>query len=318
MNKNSTLLSAIGFILLWNSGFIGAEFGLPYTGPFTLVFWRYLALTIVIAAFLMVRKKLRWVGWKRAGMNMLVGFLAHGVWLTCVLFALNNNVPAGIVALVVGLQPLTTGAFAWTVTGERTNHYQWMGLILGFIGVCVSVGFRIDFSDFQSIFSYLIPLGSVVGITVASLLQRKMDIERDAKKLPLDQTLFYQSFATTVALALPAMLMEGLKTQWHPVFIGTMIWLILAVSLGAYTLMWILIDRLEATRVASLFYLGPPVTMIMAWLAFGDTVTQTDFLGLGIVFLGVLLTQLNESKKKSVKAGFRMLKVLKQNRHSWH
>lgn len=288
--KKSTILLIIGFVLLWNSGFIGAEYALSYTGPFTLIFLRYLAVTILIALYLVIRKRLKWVGFRVASINMLIGFLAHGVWLTCVLLALDNKVPAGIVALIVALQPLATGALSSYVTKEDTNSYQWWGLILGFIGVVITVAFRIDFSNSSSIFGYLIPFGSVIGITIAILIQRRMEINNEKGKLPLDQTLFYQSFATMLALALPAIFVENLATEWMPKFTLAMIWLVLAVSLGAYILMWRLIKRLDATRVASLFYLGPPITMFMAWLAFGDTIMIMDVVGLGVVFFGVLLT----------------------------
>ncbi len=300
MNR-SILISAIGFVFLWNSGFIGAEYGLPYTGPFTLVFWRYLALTIVMLLYLLVRKRFRWVGWRVAGLNMLIGVLAHGVWLTCVLLALDAQVPAGIVALVVALQPLTTGALSGLVTGERTHFLQWVGLILGFLGVAITVSYRIDFGSYESIFGYLIPLGSVLGITAASLIQRQMEIFTETSKLPVDLTLFYQSLATALVLLLPAAFLENLSVQWEPEFIYTMIWLILAVSMGAYALMWCLIERLDATSVASLFYLGPPVTMIMAWVAFGDVVQLMDIIGLLVIFSGIVLTQLwrrNQVKKE--------------------
>ena len=296
--KINTLVLATGFVLLWNSGFIGAEYGLPFAGPFALLFWRYLALTLVIFLYLLARERLRWVGWKGAGLNMLIGVLAHGVWLTCVLLALDNEVPAGIVALVVALQPLATGALSGLVTGERTNIYQWLGLILGFVGVMLTVVARMDFGSYDSIFGYLIPLGSVIGITVASLIQRRIELKKgpETHKLPLDLTLFYQSLATTLALALPAIFIEELSTQWAPEFIYAMIWLIIPVSLGAYGLMWMLIERIDATRVASLFYLGPPVTMFMAWVAFGDQVQMMDVIGITVVFAGVLLTQLNIKK----------------------
>ncbi len=177
MIKKDTLLIAAGFVLLWNSGFIGAEYGLPYAGPFTLLFWRYLA-----------------------------------------------------------------------------------------------------------------PLGSVIGITVATLLQRRMELKKERLTLAVDQALFYQSLATMLALALPAIFIEKLSTQWKPEFIYAMIWLVLAVSLGAYGLMWLLIERINATRVAGLFYLGPPVTMFMAWIAFGDQIRVMDVVGLVVVFAGVSLT----------------------------
>lgn len=290
MNKKSFTL-ATGFVLLWNSGFIGAEYGLPYTEPFTLLFWRYLTLTVLVLVYLLVRDRFRWVGWKAAGMNMLIGVLAHGVWLACVLLALDNEIPAGIVAMVVALQPLATGALSGSVTGERTHFLQWIGLSLGFAGVVLSVAFRIDFDSYTSVFGYLIPLGSVISITLATLLQRRMELMRSALELPVDLTLFYQCLATMVACAWPALFVEQLSTYWEPTFIVTMIWLVLAVSLGAYSLMWLLIKRLSATRLASLFYLGAPLTMLMAWVAFGDQVQIMDIVGLAVVFTGVILSQ---------------------------
>lgn len=287
----TTILLATGFVLLWNSGFIGAEYGLPYAGPFTLLFWRHLFLTLVIVAYLWVTNRFRLVGWSAAGLNMLVGVLAHGLWLTCVLLALAAEVPAGIVALVVALQPLATGALSGVVTGERTHFFQWMGLVLGFAGVVLTISFRVDLGSYTSIFGYLIPLGSVIGITVASLIQRRLELKKGTYKLSIDLALFYQALATTLALALPAIFIEDLDTQWKPDFIYAMTWLVLGVSLTGYGLMWVLLERMNATRVASLFYLGPPVTMAMGWAAFGDEIQIMDVAGVMVVFVGVALTQ---------------------------
>lgn len=290
MNKH-TLALATGFVILWNSGFVSAEYGLPYVGPFTLLFWRYLALTLIIGGYLRIRNRFRWVRWPIAAPHMLIGVLAHGLWLTGVLLALNNGVPAGIVALLVALQPMATGALAGLVTGERTCYYQWLGLFFGFLGVLFTVLSRIDFSSYTSVVGYLLPLGSALSMTAASLIQRRMEIYTHTSKLPVDLELFYQSLATTLVVTLPAIFVEQLAVQWEPVFIYTMAWLVLAVSLGSYALMWLLIEQLNATRVASLFYLGPPVTMLMAWAVFGDTVQLMDIIGLVIVFIGVVITQ---------------------------
>jgi len=289
--RKRTLLLAVGFVLLWNSGFIGAEYGLPYTGVFTFLFWRYLALTFLIYFYLRITNRFRWVESSVMAPHMIVGILAHGVWLSCVLLSLEYDVPAGIIALVVALQPMATGAFSGRVVGEPTPVNRWVGLIIGFGGVAISVLSRIDFSNPASVFGYFIPLGSVIAITAASLIQRKMQVSKTSYKLPVDLALFYQSLATTVALALPAILIEHLHTEWNPEFIATMLWLILGVSLGAYALMWLLIERIDATRVASLFYFGPPVTMLMAWIAFGDTLRLTDIIGLAVVFVGVFFAQ---------------------------
>lgn len=290
--KNFWLIT--GFIIFWNSGFIGAEYGLPYTGVFTLMFYRYLSLTLLIFFYLYVTNILIWVGWRYARQQMLIGILAHGVWLSCVLIAIDYGVPAGIVALVVALQPLTTGAFSGVVVGEPTSWNQWLGLVIGFSGVAVPVVSRVNFHDPSQVFAWFIPLGSVIAITAASLFQRKINLRKDHPRIPLSLSLFYQSLATTAAIAVPAVVGEKLSVEWNPVFVSSLIWLVVGVSLGAYALMWILIDRINATKVASLFYLGPPVTMLMAWVAFNDTVKVTDLTGLSLVFLGVFLTYLRK------------------------
>jgi drug/metabolite transporter (DMT)-like permease len=290
---------ALAFVLLWNSGFIGAEYGLPYAGPFTLLFWRYLALTTVLLLYLLFRGRALWRGLPAAAHASFVGVLAHGVWLGCVLVALARGVPAGIVALVVALQPLTTGAFSGLAVGERTNRYQWLGLVMGFCGVAISIGARLESDDTASAFGYLVPFGSVVAITAASLLQRRQ--ETTGRTLPLDVTLYYQSLATTIAFAVPALFVERLATEWTVPFLATMAWLILAVSLGAYGLMWLLLARIDATRVASLFYFGPPVTMVMAWIAFGDVLWITDVIGLAVAAFGVLLVNVRRTPPRAAR-----------------
>jgi len=277
------------FVFLWNSGFIGAEYGLPFTGPWTLLFYRYCALAGLLGLWLALSGRFSWPGGRLVGQMALVGVLAHGVWLTCVLLALDMNVPAGIVALVTALQPLLTGALSGLVLGERTDARQWIGLLLGFGGVVIAVGARLSQDAATPTIGFLLPFGSVVGITIASLMQRRWAREGMPDSQPLDITLFYQSLATALALLLPAWWIEGFAVEWTAPFIGTMAWLIVAVSLGAYWTMWRLLERDEATRIASLFYLSPPVTMLMAWLAFGDGLILTDVLGLVVAGAGVML-----------------------------
>lgn len=277
------------FVLLWNSGFIAAEYGLPYAGPWTLLFWRYLVLTAVLGGWLSIRGRLRWIGRAEAAHAAAVGVLAHGVWLSCVLVAIDLAVPAGIVALVTALQPLLTGALSGPVLGEHTDRRQWVGLLLGFAGVVIAVTARMTGGGDVSPWAYVLPFGSVIAITVASLMQRRRELGQKRGEVGQDVSLFYQSSATAVALLLPAMFLESFATQWTAPFLATMAWLIFAVSLGAYWAMWRLLARADATRVASLFYLSPPVTMLMAWAVFGDQLIATDLAGLVVAAAGVAL-----------------------------
>lgn len=277
------------FVFLWNSGFIGAKYGLPSAGPYTLLLWRYAALTALLGLWLVLTRRWTWPGRRLVGRTALIGVLAHGVWLTCVLLALDMSVPAGVVALITALQPLLTGALSGMVLGERTSIRQWFGLILGFCGVAIAVGARLSQEATTPMLGYLLPFGSVAAITVASLLERRWIREHIHKRLPLDIKLFYQAGATVLFLLIPAWRLEAFATEWTATFLGTMAWLVIAVSLGAYWAMWRLLACREAIHVASLFYLSPPVTMFMAWLAFGDVLLASDLLGLAVAGAGVAL-----------------------------
>ena len=296
--KTSIWFSAVGFILLWNSGFIGAEYALPYTDPLTLLFWRYWLLALILFLYLLLCRRLEWPGVNSVLTAFVIGILAHGTWLGCVMFSLQYGVPAGIVALVVALQPMATGALSGLVVGEHTPLVRWAGLLIGLVGVMVAVLARTELSDTESVLAYFIPFGSVAAITTASLIQRRLQVQRHAYSLAVDLGLFYQSLGTALAVTIPAFLFEGLVTEWTPMFTGALLWLILGVSLMAYAFMWLLIARIDATRVASLFYFGPPVTMLMAWAAFGDHLLTTDFVGLGVIAVGVVMTQMKLNKKQ--------------------
>ncbi|MFO7963109.1 MAG: DMT family transporter [Desulfobacterales bacterium] len=290
--QNHIWFLSVGFILLWNSGFIGAEYALPYTEPLTLLFWRYWLLAFILFAYLVLRRRLEWPGLNAVLIALLVGILAHGIWLGCVFFSLQYGVPAGIVAMVVALQPMTTGALSGLVVGERTPLARWAGLLIGLAGVMIAVLARTELTDVGSVFAYFIPFGSVAAITGASLIQRRLQVQRHDYRLAVDLGLFYQCLGTALAVTIPAFYFEHLATEWKPLFVGALLWLILGVSLMAYALMWLLIERIDATRVASLFYFGPPVTMLMAWAAFGDRLLATDLVGLGVIAAGVAITQM--------------------------
>jgi len=288
LRQSSTLL-IIGFVLLWNSGFIGAEFGLDYAGVYTLLAWRYWLLVGLLGIYLALRGQLRWPGTRATGLTALVGLFAHGVWLSCVMVSLEMGIPAGIVALVVALQPMTVAALSGRATGEPTAPASWIGLVVGFLGVLIAVMARARLDDTVSPLLYLVPFGAVIAFTVASLLQRWIEVHSPADHVPVGLALFYQALATAVVATIPALWLEGMSAHWTPEFIAIQAWLVIAVSLGAYALMWQLIERMDATRVASLFYLGPPVTMLMAWIAFGDTLQTSDVIGLAVTAAGVVL-----------------------------
>lgn len=276
-----------GFVVLWSSGFIGAKYGLPYAETFTLHFWRYALLTGLMGVALALRGGLVRPGRAELTRVAVVGVLAHAVWLSAAVLPLELGVPAGTVAVVTALQPMLTGALAGPVLGERVPLRQWGGLLLGFVGVAVIVGPHVVLSPQGA--PYLIPFVAPLAMTAANLYQRAAAYSAQPARLGVVEQLFLQCAVSALALAPLGAARSSLAVDWQPAFLLALAWLAVVVSLGAYALMWLLLRHARATRVASLMYLSPPTTMVMAWLAFGETLTLRDVAGLLIAATGVWL-----------------------------
>lgn len=280
------------FLVLWSSGFIGAKYGLPHAGTFTLLFFRYLMLSVVLVGWLAMTGKLRRIGsFKQIRHAVVIGLLAHFVWLVAVLEATDLGVPPGTVALIAALQPMITGVLAGSVLGERVNIWQWGGLFAGFVGVLLVVGDRVEIDETVPWWAYAVPLISTLSLTLATLYQRALEIRSSDGFLPVINNLAVQCVATTIVLLPFAAGVEGMAADWNADFVFALVWLTFVVSLGAYGLLILLVKKCPATRVASLLYLTPPVTMVMDYLVFGNLVTINGLIGLVIAAAGVFLVR---------------------------
>ena len=275
------------FVILWSSGFVGAKFGLDYAGTFTILFWRYLLVTAVLALLVSITRHWRPLPAKVILRHMLIGTLAHAVWLIAVFGALDYGLSAGLAAFITALQPILTGAFSARVTGENVNRREWYGLALGLVAVAIVVSNGISLGG--SPIAYALPFVAVIAITAASLIDRSATISDEAPA-PLLLVTFYHCLASLIVLAPLAIGVENLQAEWNGNLIFAIFWLAIIVSLGAYGLMFLLLRRLPAPKMASLTYLSPPVTMIMAWLLFGEAISTSSIIGLGVAALGVGLT----------------------------
>ena len=285
------------FLIVWSSGFIGAKYGLPHAGTFTLLFFRYLALSIVLAVWLGWRGQLTRLGnASQIRHAAIMGFLAHCVWLVAVLKATELGVSPGIVALVAALQPLVTGAVVGPVLKEKVNGWQWCGLIAGFAGVMLVVGDQIGGGS-APWWAYAVPFISTLSLTASTVYQRAQEIRSAEGFIPVLNNLAIQCFTTVVILLPFAISLEGMQADWNGDFIFALAWLTFVVSLAAYGLLIFLIKHCEATRVASLLYLTPPVTMVMDYFAFGNAVTLNGMIGLIIAAIGVFLAHRGEARK---------------------
>jgi drug/metabolite transporter (DMT)-like permease len=274
----------IFFVFLWSTGFIVAKYGLPYAPPLTFLLLRCIGLLLVLVPIVLIWRAPWPLGSIRhiavAGLLLQAGYLG-GVWC-----AIKLGMPAGLSALIVGMQPILTAAAA-PLIGERVLPRQWAGLLLGLTGVALVVYAKINLTGLSpAAIGYC--LFALLSITAGTMYQRNYCPRFDLRTGTVIQ------FAATAAVLLPlAIVFEQLdfslsKVEWTTQFVGALLWAIFALSIGAIFLLFKLIRRSDATQVTSLLYLTPPTTAIMAWLMFGEAFSLLGIVGMAVAVTGVV------------------------------
>ena len=282
--KNSTLYSQAMpalFVLLWATGFIGAKFGLPYAPPLKFLSLRFV---VVIALMSLIAFAMR-APWPRGVQIVHVavaGILLQAGYLGGVFVGIDMGMSAGLSSLIVSLQPILT-ALAGPLFGESVSGRQWSGFVLGLGGVFMVVFNKIDLGvvSWQSLAVTLVALAT---ITAGTLYQKRFCGKQDLRTQSVVQ------FIAALAVLLPlSLLLETRPVVWSGEFLFALGWLVLVLSLGAISLLLLLIRRGAATAVSSLMYLVPAVTAVLAWLMFGETLTPLAIAGMHVAVAGVAL-----------------------------
>lgn len=275
------------FVLLWSTGFIGAKFGLPYVEPLSFLSIRYAAVIVLMGAVALVLRA-PWPRSRRQWLHIAVsGLFVHGIYLGGVFTAIAHGLPSGVTALVVGLQPLVTALVAGSLLGESVRARQWAGLALGFAGVSLVVAGKIASVPTAALLSMLVPaLVALAGITAGTLYQKRFCPSFDLRTGAVIQ--YLPCLVATAALAAAT---ETLRVDWSGRFVFALAWLVLVLSVGAVSLLNLLIRRGGAVNVASLFYLTPPATALIAWALFDETLAGAALAGMAMTAAGVWLAR---------------------------
>lgn len=270
------------FVLLWSTGFIGAKYGLPYVEPFTFLSLR-MGFVVALHVLIVWLWRVRWPTAAEARHSAITGLLVHGVYLGGVFLAIKQGVPAGISALIPGLQPILMSTIANRWLGERVNPVQWAGLALGLVGVALVLHDR-------SMIGSGTPLGwaasfaSLIGITLGTLYQKRHNSNIDWRSGNL-----VQYAAAGVFFALIAFTFETRAIAWTGEFVFALAWLVLVMSFGAVGLMYWLIRRSSAASFGSLLYLVPAVTAVIAYFLFGEKLDAVSITGMIVCAVGVFI-----------------------------
>lgn len=272
------------FVLLWSTGFLGAKFGLPHAAPLAFLLVRYL-LVIALMTSLVLALRAPWPRDSRQWFHIGVsGLFVHGLYLSGVFIAIGAGLPAGIASLVVGMQPLLTATLAGWLLGEAVLPRQWLGLLLGFVGVLFVVlhklgtGFGLD--------ALWPAMAALIGITIGTLYQKRFCPYFDWRTGAIAQFL-----PTAIVTGVIVWAQDSFHIDWTGEFVFALGWLVLVLSVGAISLLNWLIRHGSAVNVASLFYLTPPTTALLAWLLFGETLTGLALAGMALAVWGVYLSR---------------------------
>ena len=270
------------FVVLWASGFVGAKLGLAYAEPLTFLAVRMAAAVALIGAIALSTRP-KWPSPSGMVHSAITGSLIHGCYLGGVFVAIEHGLSAGMIALVVSLQPVLTSTLANRWLGERVRALQWLGLALGIAGVYLIVRDKATTGG-ATPFAWAAGVVALSGITVGTLYQKRFGGGIDWRP-----GLCIQYGTALLMFALGAFAFETRVIHWTPQFVFAVAWLVLILSVGAVWLLFYLIRRSAATRVVSLFYLTPPVTALMAWLLFDERLAPLALVGMAVCVAGVFL-----------------------------
>lgn len=271
------------FVLLWSTGFIGARLGMPHAEPLTFLALRFAVVGVLLGAVCLLAR----APWPRSareyGHLAVSGLLVQAGYLGGVFSAIDLGLSAGAAALIVGLQPLATACIAGPVLGERIGRLQWLGFALGLAGVLMVLGPRANATG-ATLASVGFATVALASITAGTVYQKRFASGMDLRTGSLVQ------FTAAALLLVPiALLTESRQVDWTGEFLFALGWLSVVLSLGAITLLNLLIRRGAASQVASLFYLTPGVTALVAWMVFGETLAPSGIAGMVVAAIGVAL-----------------------------
>jgi drug/metabolite transporter (DMT)-like permease len=281
LNALPRWLAPATFILIWSSGYLAAKAAAPHADALTFLAWRYAGVVLLMLALCLLFRA-PWPSRREALLLALTGIGIQAVYLGGVWVAVRQGMSAGVVALIVNLQPVLV-ALAAPWLGERLGGRQWLGVGLGFAGVALVVGHKLGGALLAPL-----PVGlavlALLGITLGTLVQKRWVPQFDLRSGQVIQ------FSASLLVTLPlAWLTEPMHVSWNAATLGAMAWSIVVLTGCGISLMFWMLRHGQATAVTSTMYLVPSVTALMAWAMFGETLTPFAIGGMAVSLLGVYL-----------------------------
>jgi len=268
------------FIVLWSSAFVTTKPIIDNSDPFAALAFRFFFVALGFLIFAIYTKQKILINNRNLLQSIFSGVLFHGVYLGGVFYSVSIGMPTGIAALIVTLQPILTNALAGRFLGEEVSFKQWIGVMLGFFGAALVLGFDIGAS--LPIIGVIASFIALLAITTSTLWQKKI-----GTNLPLSVSNMYQAIGGCLFHIIIIIIFTEPYINFTSTFLIAMSHQIFLVSFGAFTILMFLIKNNSASKTVSIFFLIPPTTAIMAWLFLNEMLTNLDLIGFAVATLGV-------------------------------
>jgi len=270
------------FIILWSSAFVTTKPIIDNSDPFSALAFRFFVVTFGFFIFSIYTKQKILTNTRNLLQSFFSGVLFHGVYLGGVFYSVSVGMPTGIAALIVTLQPVLTNALAGKILDEKVTFKQWIGVILGFIGAALVLGF--DIGSSLPVFGVIASFLALLAITTSTLWQKKI-----SNNLPLSVSNMYQAMGGCFFHILVIFIFSEPYINFTSTFLIAMGHQIFLVSFGAFTIFMYLIKNNSASKTVSIFFLIPPTTAMMAWLFLNEKLNNLDLIGFGVATFGVYI-----------------------------
>ena len=273
------------FVVLWATGFVVAKLSAGHVAPI----W-FLGLRFPIACVFMfcvaLYQRAAWPNLAHAFHASVAGALMHGGYLAPIYWAVAHGLPAGVSALIVGLQPLITAFLAAWILGERIHARHWFGLVVGLIGIALVISPKLHFQGAEGITPLTVGLAlfGAACISFGTVYQKRF-----ATGIALATGGTWQYVGGSLVVLISAYFFEdfffdnSLQAWWA---LG---WAVIVLSIVAITLMMILIREGAVSKVSSLIFLVPAVAALMTYILFGETLNLIQILGMVVCAAAVLI-----------------------------
>ena len=271
------------FILLWSSAFITTKPIIDNSDPFSALAFRFGLVAIGFFLFSIYSKKKIIVDRKNFFESFFSGVLFHGVYLGGVFYSISKGMPTGIAALIVTLQPILTNALSGPILNEKVTKKQWAGVLLGFVGAALVLGF--DIGSKIPLAGLIATIIALIAITSSTIWQKKI-----SNNLPLSVSNMYQALGGFTFHLLIITFYAKPYIDFSQTFIIAMSHQIFLVSFGAFTILMFLIKNNSASKTVSIFFLIPATSAFMAWLFLDENLTSLDLIGFLITSIGVYIS----------------------------